>query len=194
MIGILALQGAFLEHKMVLDQLQFKNCYVKTLEDFHPNLSGIILPGGESTTMMKLLKEAGLLLPLKEAFIQGLPVFGTCAGCILLAKTVESFPVEGFQTMDIVVKRNAYGRQLGSFREFSTYQNEDIELIFIRAPKILQVGREVTSLLEVQSDCVAARQGNQLVCTFHPELSQSLSFHRYFLKFVYSYMKTKTAN
>ena len=184
MIGILALQGAFAEHAEVLDRLGEPHFEIRQLRDIDRPLDGLIFPGGESTVMGKLLRELGLYDPLREKIVNGLPVFGTCAGLILLAKEVEG-GVPCFSTMDIAVKRNAYGRQLGSFFTENEVRGVGrVPMTFIRAPYIASVKGDAEILAEVDGRIVAAREGNQLVTAFHPELNDDLSIHRYFLEMV----------
>ena len=183
-IAILALQGAFAEHAAVLDRLGEEHFEIRQLRDLDRPFDGLILPGGESTVMRKLLHDLGLLEPLRDRIQNGLPVFGTCAGLILLAKAVEG-GVPCFATMDIAVKRNAYGRQLGSFyTEADCKGVGTVPMTFIRAPYIQSVSGGAEALAVVDGNIVAARQGNQLVTAFHPELSEELSVHRYFLKLI----------
>ena len=178
--AILALQGAFAEHGTTLDRLGVEHFEIRQLRDLDRPFDGLILPGGESTVMGKLLHDLGLFEPLRRRIQEGLPVFGTCAGLILLAKEVEG-GVPCFATMDIAVKRNAYGRQLGSF-----YAEEPckglgtIPMTFIRAPYIASVSGDAEVLATEDGNIVAARQGNQLVTAFHPELCEDLSVHRLF--------------
>ena len=152
-IGILALQGAFVEHEKMLAQLGVESIELRNLEDFQQHqsdLSGLILPGGESTTMGKLLRDQQMLIPLREAILNGLPVFGTCAGLILLAKHITSQEESHLATMDIVVERNAYGRQLGSFyTEADCKGVGKIPMTFIRGPIISSVGDSVDVLAVV---------------------------------------------
>ncbi|MGN1207226.1 MAG: pyridoxal 5'-phosphate synthase glutaminase subunit PdxT [Eubacteriales bacterium] len=184
MIGILALQGAFAEHAAVLDRLGEPHFEIRQLRDIDRPFDGLIFPGGESTVMGKLLRELGLYDPLREKIVNGLPVFGTCAGLILLAKEVEG-GTPCFSTMDIAVKRNAYGRQLGSFFTKSEVRGVGrVPMTFIRAPYIASVTGDAEILAEVDGRIVAAREGNQLVTAFHPELNDDLSIHRYFLEMV----------
>ena len=183
-IAILALQGAFAEHAAVLDRLGEEHFEIRQLRDLDRPFDGLILPGGESTVMRKLLHDLGLLEPLRDRIQNGLPVFGTCAGLILLAKEVEG-GVPCFSTMDIAVRRNAYGRQLGSFyTEADCKGVGTVPMTFIRAPYIQSVSGGAEALAVVDGNIVAARQGNQLVTAFHPELSEELSVHRYFLKLI----------
>ena len=180
-IAILALQGAFAEHAATLDRLGVDHFEIRQPRDLERPFDGLILPGGESTVMGKLLRDLELFEPLRERIAAGLPVFGTCAGLILLAKEVEG-GVPCFGTMDIAVKRNAYGRQLGSFyTEAECKGVGTVPMTFIRAPYIESVWGGAEVLATVDGNIVAARQGNQLVTAFHPELSSDLSVHRYFL-------------
>lgn len=180
-VAVLALQGAFAEHEAVLDKLGVDWFEIRQLRDLDRPFDGLILPGGESTVMGKLLRDLGLYEPLREKIENGLPVFGTCAGLILLAQEVEG-GVPCFGTMDIQVKRNAYGRQLGSFFAEQEFKGLGaVPMTFIRAPYIASVGPKAEILAEVDGHIVAARQGKQLVSAFHPELSEDVSVHQYFL-------------
>ena len=183
-IAILALQGAFIEHSKMLAQLGVESFEVRQVADWEQPKDALIIPGGESTTMLKLLRELDLLQPIKQAIENGLPVFGTCAGLILLAKHVEGDDKQRISTMDTTVCRNAYGRQLGSFFVESNLKGIDhaVPMTFIRAPYIDKVGSEVEVLAEVNGHIVAAKQGKQLVTAFHPELNDDLSIHRMFVK------------
>ena len=184
-IGILALQGAFVEHENVLAELGVESVELRNLEDFQQHqsdLSGLILPGGESTTMGKLLRDQQMLIPIREAILNGLPVFGTCAGLILLARQITSQEESHLSTMDIVVERNAYGRQLGSFyTEADCKGIGKIPMTFIRGPIISSVGDSVDVLAIVNNQIVAAQEKNMLVTSFHPELTDDLRLHQYFM-------------
>lgn len=181
-VAILALQGAFVEHGYMLDRLGAEHFEIRQKKDLDRPFDTLILPGGESTVMGKLLREGGMLEILQEKINAGLPVFGTCAGLILLAKEVEEDKTY-LGTMNIRVKRNAYGRQLGSF-----YTEEEVKglgkvpMTFIRAPYIEKVMEGAEILAEVNGRIVAARQGKQLVTAFHPELNEDVSVHKYFLE------------
>lgn len=184
-IGILALQGAFVEHKVILDKLNIENIYVKQKEDLD-NIDGIILPGGESTAMGRLLRDFDLLDKLKSKIENGFPVFGTCSGMILLAKHLSNDDTRHLGTMNITVKRNAYGRQLGSFEckeKFKGIDNE-VKMTFIRAPYVEKVGENVDILAKVDNHIVAVREKNMLAISFHPELTDDLSVHQYFIKMI----------
>ena len=184
-IGILALQGAFEEHAKVLEKLGVVSVEIRNLDDFQQrqsDLSGLILPGGESTTMGKLLRDQQMLVPIREAILSGLPVFGTCAGLILLAKEITSQEESHLATMDIVVERNAYGRQLGSFyTEAECKGVGKIPMTFIRGPIISSLGEDVKILATVDDQIVAAQEKNMLVTSFHPELTDDVSLHQYFI-------------
>ena len=181
-VAILALQGAFIEHEHVLDRLGVDRFEIRQRSDLERPFDALIIPGGESTVIGKLLKDLGILSPLRNRIEKGLPVFGTCAGLIVLSKNVIG-GVPSLATMDITVKRNAYGRQLGSFYTEDGFDGiGKIPMTFIRAPYIDSVGKDVEVLSEVDGRIVAARQGKQLVTAFHPELTEDLSVHRYFLE------------
>ena len=184
-IGILALQGAFAEHAKVLEKLGVVSVEIRNLDDFQQHqsdLSGLILPGGESTTMGKLLRDQQMLIPIREAILSGLPVFGTCAGLILLTKEITSQEESHLVTMDIVVERNAYGRQLGSFyTEAECKGVGQIPMTFIRGPIISEVGKDVDVLAVVNNQIVAAQEQNMLVTSFHPELTDDARLHQYFI-------------
>ena len=183
-IAVMALQGAFIEHEHTLARLGAESFEVRQASDWLQPKDGLIIPGGESTTQLKLLRDLGLLQPLREAIRGGLPVFGTCAGLILLAKHVDGEDFERISTMDISVRRNAYGRQLGSFFTTGKMKGvaDNVPMTFIRAPYINKVGDGVDILAQEQGHIVAARQANQLVTAFHPELNSSTAVHEYFLR------------
>ncbi len=183
-VAVLALQGAFIEHERMLAALGVETFEVRKHADWQQPKDGLIIPGGESTTQLKLLRELGLLDEVRRAIADGLPVFGTCAGLILLAERVEGEDFDRISTMHTVVRRNAYGRQLGSFYTKGTFKGIDspIPMTFIRAPYIAAAGPGVEVLAEVDGRIVAAREGNQLVTAFHPELNESLAVHRIFVE------------
>ncbi len=181
-VGILALQGAFAEHAAVLDRLQVPHFEIRQKRDLSRPMDRLILPGGESIVMRKLLTELELLEPLKQRITDGMPVLGTCAGLILLAKQIDGGK-PCFATMDISVKRNAYGRQLGSFHTEQSFGSLGVlPMTFIRAPYIASVQGDTQILATVDGNIVAARQGNQLVTAFHPELDDNTAIHEYFLQ------------
>lgn len=177
-IAILALQGAFVEHEQMFNRLGAETFEIRKLSDWNRHKDGLVIPGGESTVQGKLLHELQLFDPIQQAIKEGLPVFGTCAGLILLSGA-------WLGTMDIDVQRNAYGRQLGSFFVEHDMKGvgERVPMTFIRAPYINKVlSDECEVLAEVDGHIVAARQGNQLVTAFHPELNEDTRVHRYFLE------------
>ncbi len=185
-IGILALQGAFEEHRIMLERLGTESYEIRKKTDlFTHSLDGLIIPGGESTVIGKLLKETDMLDLLKSRINEGLPVFGTCAGMILLANQIVNEPYTYLATMDIHVIRNAYGRQLGSFQRTEEFKGIGwVPMTFIRAPYIDKTGAKVDILAKVNGRIVAARQNNMLVTAFHPELTQDSKVHEYFLAMV----------
>jgi 5'-phosphate synthase pdxT subunit len=184
-IGVLALQGGFTEHIRMLNSLNVDAFEIRKKTDLDTATDGLILPGGESTTIGKLLKELNLFDRLQKQIKDGLPVFGTCAGMILLAKKISNSHESYFEAIDITVKRNAYGRQLGSF--FVERECKGIGIIpmtFIRAPYIEAAGKEVEVLSIVDRHTVAARQKNVLVTAYHPELTSDNRVHRYFVEHI----------
>lgn len=186
-IGVLAVQGAFIEHRHILEKLNVKSLELRQLSDLNEEMDGIIIPGGESTVMGKLLTDLGMMEPLRERITEGFPVFGTCAGMILLAKNIVN-PTKkqvNLRTMDITVRRNAYGRQLGSFHAVTEFAGmQEIPMTFIRAPYIEETAPDVEVLAQVDGHVIAARQDNQLVTAFHPELTEDTRIHEYFLKYI----------
>lgn len=186
-VAVLALQGAFAEHEEMLKKLGVEHFQIRQKRDLERPFDALILPGGESTVIGKLLRDEGMFEDVRTRIQDGLPVFGTCAGMILLAEKVEGgMPCLG--TMQIQVKRNAYGRQLGSFytEEVFGEMKEPVPMTFIRAPYVEKVWGNAQALAEVNGHIVAVRQGNQLVTAFHPELNQDVRIHEYFLKLVAS--------
>ena len=186
-VGVLALQGAIAEHINCLKKLPAVTVReVKTLADLN-SIDGLILPGGESTAMGKILNYFNLLEPIAQKIKDGLPVWGTCAGMILLAKNISNQTETYFATMDITVKRNAYGSQLDSFQtdiNLPAISNNPIPLIFIRAFYIEVAQEHVEVLAKIDNNIVAAKQDNMLVTSFHPELTQDLSWHKYFCNMI----------
>lgn len=184
-IAVLAVQGSFFEHEQILEKLGVEYFEIRQKADLDKHFDGLILPGGESTTMGKLLKELDIFDTLQKKIADGLPVYGTCAGMILLANNLSNDKNVYFGTMDITVKRNAYGRQLGSFETVSDVKGVgEVPMVFIRAPYIESVGEGVDVLATVNGNIVAARQGNQLATSFHPELTDDTSVHQYFLNMI----------
>lgn len=182
-IAVLALQGAFIEHERALSRLGVSSFEIRNRRDAERPFDGLILPGGESTVQRKLLEELDLREPLKRRIDAGLPVFGTCAGLLLLAKEIRNDASHCFDAMDIVAVRNAYGRQLGSFYTEGEFEGIGaVPMTFIRAPYIAEVCGNVKPLAVVDGRIVAARRENILVTAFHPELNENPSVHRYFLE------------
>lgn len=187
MIGVLALQGDFAEHLAALRQLKVPCIEVRKLDDIQKT-AGLIIPGGESTVIGKLLISTGLDRWIKSAVKNGYPIYGTCAGCILIAKAVDS--EYSLQLIDITVKRNAYGRQLDSFDEpVDSTVFKHLSGVFIRAPLIQRVGKHVQVLASHHGKPVLVQQGHILASAFHPELTKNVDVHRYFAKLVHTQSK-----
>ena len=181
-IGVLALQGAFAEHEKVLTALGAEVKEIRQLRDFDDGFDGIIIPGGESTVMGKLLRELGLFEPVSEYIKNGGYCFGTCAGLILLAEEVSNDDRKNFCTLPVRVKRNAYGRQLGSFSCKEDFAGREITQVFIRAPYIEKVlDDECQVLSQHEGFITGVRYKNQLAAAFHPELNDDRTVHQYFL-------------
>ena len=180
-VGVLALQGAVREHVQMIETLGCQAVLVKNMEHLE-GLDGLVLPGGESTTMRKLLTRYELMEPIQTLAQQGLPMFGTCAGLILLAKEVVGH-VPHLAVMDVVVERNSYGRQVDSFEVDLNIPaiGEAIPAVFIRAPHIVSVGEDVEVLATHEEKIVLARDGHLLGCSFHPELTSDLRILDYFV-------------
>ena len=183
-IGVLAIQGDYEAHKARLEELGAEVTLVRKPEQLDA-IDGIVIPGGESSTFLNFLAERGFLEKLRD-FVSTKPTFGTCAGAILLAKHVENPPQQSLDAMDIRIRRNAYGRQLeSSIREAqSTLGQKPLEMVFIRAPKIVGTGKSVEVLATAGGDPVLVRQGKILAATFHPELSDDTRVHQEFVKMV----------
>ena len=184
-IAVLAVQGAFIEHEQMLAKLGVSCVELRKKEDLEQDYDGLILPGGESTVQGKLLKELGMFDALKQQIEDGLPVFATCAGLILLAEQIGNDDRSYFKTLPVTVKRNAYGRQLGSF-----YIEEEckgigvIPMTFIRAPYIESAKPEVEVLAKENNHIVAVQYKNQIGISFHPELDEDTRLHAYFVRLV----------
>lgn len=184
-IAVLAVQGAFLEHEQMLEKMNIPYVELRKKDDLLQKYDGIILPGGESTVQGKLLKELDMFDTLQEQILAGMPVMATCAGLILLANKVSNDDREYFKSLDVVVKRNAYGRQLGSFFIKEEYKGiGEIPMTFIRAPYIEKVGVDVEVLAVENDHIVAVREKNQLGMAFHPELDQDERVYQYFITMV----------
>ena len=180
-VGVLALQGDFDAHRRRLEELGARVVLVKKPEQLS-QIDGLVIPGGESSTFLKLLGQAGFE-KLKD-FVRLKPSFGTCAGAILLAKEVENPRQSGLGAIDIGIRRNAYGRQIDSSIREGLFRDSPIEMVFIRAPKIERVGPGVEVLATEGKDPVVVQQGKTMVATFHPELSDDSRIHRVFLDLV----------
>ena len=187
-IGVLALQGAFAEHIKMLEKLGIESFEIRKKSDLsnavnNNDVDGLIIPGGESTVIGKLLYDLDLFDDIKKLILKGLPVFGTCAGLILLAKEIENDNRTYLGAMDIKVRRNAYGRQLGSFFTESEFKGLGvIPMTFIRAPYISSVEKKVEILSEIDGNVVAAKENNILVTSYHPELNDDLKVHEFFIE------------
>ncbi|KAF1085899.1 Glutamine amidotransferase subunit PdxT [Sporotomaculum syntrophicum] len=184
LIGVLALQGAFREHQYILDK-----CGVSTRQIRKPSeldgIDALVIPGGESTTISKLINSFNLMKPIKDLANQGMPIFGTCAGLIMLAKHIRNSQQETIALIDIEVERNAYGRQVDSFEtdlDIPVLGEEPYRAIFIRAPYITEVSKGVNVLARCVNKIVCVSQGRFLVTAFHPELTNDLRMHRYFIE------------
>lgn len=187
-IGILSVQGAFIEHKNILKKLGVECIEIR--QKFHVNMDfdGLILPGGESTVMRKLLYDLDMFNDLKEKILIGLPVMGTCAGAILLSEKIEGEGNVCFGTIPMTIKRNAYGRQLGSFSIDHEIKNIGVfPMRFIRAPYISHVTPRVEILSKVDNKIVGVEYNNQIALSFHPELTEDHRLHEYFLDKCYKF-------
>lgn len=184
-IGVLDIQGSVEEHFLVLQKLSSKYNFfpvlVKTKKDL-ANLSGLIIPGGESTVIGQLLVNYQMSKEIIKLANRGMAVYGTCAGAILLAKEVGDKKIKNLGLIDLEIKRNAYGRQLDSFETKIKFNNKKIPVVFIRAPKLVKIGKKVEVLAKCEEEVVAVRQKNILITTFHPELTDSVLVHDYFVK------------
>ncbi|MCR4746551.1 MAG: pyridoxal 5'-phosphate synthase glutaminase subunit PdxT [Lachnospiraceae bacterium] len=180
-IGVLAVQGAFIEHEKMLERLGAETVEIRQKKDFE-NLDGLILPGGESTVQGQLLKKLDLFDDIRDSINAGLPVLATCAGLILLAEKIENDDTVHFGTLPVTVKRNAYGRQLGSFTSNSSLGNiNDFPFVFIRAPYITKADPQVEILSEVDGNIVGVRYKNQIGLAFHPEMTDDTRIHEKFI-------------
>jgi 5'-phosphate synthase pdxT subunit len=182
-IGVLALQGDFDAHRRRLEELGAEVALVRKPEQFD-EIDGLIIPGGESSTFLKLLGEQSF--QKLNDFVHSKPTFGTCAGAILLAKQVENPHQPGLDALDITIRRNGYGRQIDStiVESATTLGGEPLEMVFIRAPRIERVGEGVEVLAKYDDDPVLVRKGTVMAATFHPELSDDTRVHQEFLKLV----------
>lgn len=181
-IGILAVQGAFAEHEKMLDKLGVDYVELRQKADLEKDYDALIFPGGESTVQGKLLKELGMSETIKEQLDEGMPVLATCAGMILLAENLSNDDKDYFKTIPMTVKRNAYGRQLGSFHTKEAFAGKDIPMTFIRAPYVEAVEPDVEVLAKVDDKIVAVKHKNQMALSFHPELDEDLTVYKMFLE------------
>ena len=184
-VGVLALQGAFREHVAAVTRLGATAREVRQLKDID-GIDALIIPGGESTTMGKLLNEWNMLEPLRQRILDGMPVYGSCAGLILLCREIENSDQPRLGVLDATVRRNAFGRQVDSFETNLSIPEigaDPLPAVFIRAPVITGVGAGVKVLAEVDGQAVAVRQNNILATSFHPELTPDTRMHSYFLSF-----------
>ena len=181
-IAVLALQGAFIEHEQMLQKLGVHTIELRQASDLQKDFDGIILPGGESTVQGKLLHDLNMFEPLKEKIQSGMPVLATCAGMILLASDIAEQDETYFETIPMTVKRNAYGRQLGSFHTNAEAASiGEIPMTFIRAPYVAEASPEVDVLATVDDKIVAVKYGNQFALSFHPELDSDYRIHKAFV-------------
>lgn len=187
-IGVLALQGAIAEHLRMLEKAGVEAVPIKKVSQLE-TISGLVIPGGESTTIGKLMRQYGFMEPLLDIAYKGFPLFGTCAGMIILAKHIAGQSEVHLGLMDIHVQRNAFGRQRESFETNLIMEGiaPDFRAVFIRAPLILEIGEEAQVLAMHQEQIVAARQGNYLAASFHPELTEDYRLHAYFVQMVEQY-------
>ena len=183
-IGVLCLQGAFIEHINIFNKLGIETFEIGQKKHIQQHFDAIVLPGGESTTMGKLLKDLDIFDILVDKINNNMPVFGTCAGPLLLSKEIDNDHRRHLATLNVVAKRNAYGRQLGSFNTIEKFDGKDIPMTFIRAPYIDKVGEGVEILSVVDNKIVAVRQNNQLATAFHPELTDCYDVHKYFINMI----------
>lgn len=191
-IGILAVQGAFAEHRTKLEKLGAQCIELRKREDLDGGFDGLVLPGGESTVQGKLLRELDMFQPLKEKIEAGMPVLATCAGLILLADHLSNDEHVYFGTMPVIVKRNAYGRQLGSFHTVQKMKGiREVPMTFIRAPYIEKCGEGAEVLAEVEENIVAVKYKEQYGLAFHPELDEDDTIHSAFLESVKRYLEHK---
>ena len=181
-VGVLALQGAFAAHSDCLTSIGVQSIEVRTPQQLN-SVDALLMPGGESSTMSQLLESSGLFDPIATRLAEGMPVFGTCAGMILLASEILDGRSDqrNFSAIDISVRRNAFGRQVDSFEATINSSVGDFHGVFIRAPRIERVGAQVEVLGSINDEPVLVRQGNVLAASFHPELSNDARLHEYFV-------------
>lgn len=191
-IAVLSVQGAFIEHEKMLSLLDTQSFEIRQKNDLEQEFDGLILPGGESTVMGKLLKELDLFDTLQRKIKEGLPVLGTCAGLILLAEKLSNDENVYFGTLPVTVRRNAYGRQLGSFyTEAEVTGVGKIPMAFIRAPFVESVGADTEIIARVDGNIVGVKYHNQIGVSFHPEVTECTRLHEYFLNICKSHSYEK---
>ena len=184
-IGVLALQGAFIEHEKILSDIGAEAFEIRQKKDLNRSFDGLIIPGGESTVQGKLMRELDLFDTIQSQIKAGFPVFGTCAGLLLLAKEIENDDRRHLATMDIRAVRNAYGRQLGSFRTVAELKGVgEVPMTFIRAPYVAETGDGVEVLATVDGKIVGVQYKNQMAFAFHPELDNDTRIHEKFAAMV----------
>lgn len=187
-IGVLAVQGAFIEHKKIIEELGYECVELRQKSDLD-GISGLILPGGESTVQGQLICKLDMFSELKGKIENGLPVLATCAGLILLSENIENDDRRHFATLPVTVKRNAYGRQLGSFESTGDVGRiKNFPLVFIRAPYIIEADNSVNVLSVVDSNIVAVEYKNQIGLAFHPEMTKDYRIHQYFIEKINSFL------
>ena len=185
LVGVLALQGAFIEQEKMLQKLGADCIELRKKEDLEKGYDALVLPGGESTVQGKLLRELDMFDTLQEQIQSSMPILATCAGMILLASELENDANTYFATIPMCVKRNAYGRQLGSFHTEALLKNiGTVPMTFIRAPYVAYAKDDVDVLATVNDKIVAVQYQNQIALAFHPELDDDFSIHRYFLSLI----------
>ena len=184
-VGVLALQGAFAAHSDCLTSIGVESVEVRNPEQLN-SVDALLMPGGESSTMSQLLESSGLFDPIATRIAEGMPIFGTCAGMILLASEILDGRSDqrSFSAIDISVRRNAFGRQVDSFEATISTDVGDFQGVFIRAPRIERVGADVQVLGSIGDEPVLVRQGNVLAASFHPELSSDARLHEYFVSVI----------
>ena len=191
-IAILAVQGAFREHAQMLEMLGVSSVELRKKEDLAQAYDGLILPGGESTVQGKMLRELDMFATVKKQIQMGMPVLATCAGMVLLAEEIDGEEKAYLQTIPMVVKRNAYGRQLGSFCIENDFKGGGtVPMTFILAPYVSAIGKNVEILAKENDHIAAVRYGRQIALAFHPELCQNPAIHKLFLSMVSEYMNKK---
>jgi 5'-phosphate synthase pdxT subunit len=185
LIGILAIQGGYAPHAAMLDLLDVKHCFVRTVDKLK-SCHALIIPGGESTTLLCFMRQRALWNAIKKFAAMNKPILGTCAGAILLANKVVHPIQDSLKLIDVVIERNSYGRQIASHVSQGVFlpKQHQTEMVFIRAPRIKSIGPKVNVIGRCHDQIVCARQNKILVATFHPELSTDLSWHEYFLNLI----------